>query len=201
MASLETITFAVVDAWLTGFTWTTAPNIATEAHESTGATTATEEDDDTPRLPTLDFIMPSAEELLFNQPLAREDSPTDQIVFEMGRMEGDASFVFKCSSKAQAEVFREEWRRNTFQSMLLDGEAKMPVVKTLPATYFGLTDLVRIMLKPRTFLFQPTSEDGTVLEDLWILRHDALIEYPLLEVEPLPGTGPMDIVIEHLRCS
>jgi hypothetical protein len=200
MASLEATTFAAIDAWLAGFTWTTAPNRLLEAHESPGATTTTEEDDDTPRLPTLDMDMPSADELLYNQPLAREDSPTDQIVFELGRMEGKARFIFQCDSKAQAEVFREEWRRNTFQSMLADGEHKMPVVKQLPATYFGVVDHIRVMLEPQTFLFQPTSED-TVLEDRWVLRHDALISYPLFEVEPLPGTGTMDVIIEHLRCS
>lgn len=200
MASLETITFAAIDTWLAGFTWTTAPNRLLEAAESPGATTTTEEDDDTPRLPTLDLDMPSSDELLYNQPNALEDSPTDQIVFDMGRNEGKARFIFKCESKAQAETFREEWRRNLFQSMLEDGEAKMPVVKQLAATYFGVVDHVRVMFEPKTFLFQPTSPD-TVLEDLWVLRHDALISYPLFEVEPLPGSGPMDIIVEHLRCS
>ena len=200
MASLEATVFATIDAWLAGFTWTTDPNRATQAHESVGATTATEEGDSTPRLPTLDFIMPSADEVLLNSPLARDDSPTDVIVYEMGRNEGSATFQFKCSSEAEAETFREEWRRNVFQSMLEDGEVRMPVSKILPATFFGVNDLVRVMLEPKTFIFQPESED-TVLEDLWVLRHDALVEYPLLVAEPLPGTGRMDIVIEHLRCT
>lgn len=201
MASPEETARSIIEAWISGFVWTTSPNIAVRAHTPLGATDgATEEGDCTPRLPTLDFEMPQSDELLWDIPLAREDSPTDQIVYDLGRMEAKATFIFKCSSQPQAETFRQEWRRNTFQSMLSDGNARMPVTKVLPGIFESLNDHVRVMLEPATFIFQPTSGD-TVLENLWILRHDALISYPLLQVESGSTGRICDIVLEHSRCT
>lgn len=192
MASLEETTREIVKAWLDGFTWTVPPNVIVRAHEPVAATAgATEEDDSAPALPTLDFSMPDTEEILFEAALAREDSPTAQTVFDMGRNEGEARFIFRCRSRAEAETFRSEWRRNTFQSMLEDGEQKLPVVKQLDGIFFGITDHIRIMLKPKTFLFQPTTQD-TGLENLWILMTEALVSFPLFEQEPAASpTGRM----------
>ncbi len=200
MPSLEATTRDIVKVWLDGFTWTVPPNVIIKAHAPIDAPAgATEENDCAPLLPTLDFSMPNTEEILFEQALAREDSPPGPIVFSMGRNEGDARFIFRCRSEAEAETFRSEWRRNAFQSMLEDGEHNLPVVKKLDGVFFGITDHIRIMLKPTTFLFQPTSAD-TALENLWILITEALISFPLFEVEPV-ATGRMnEISLVHHRC-
>jgi hypothetical protein len=203
--AVEETTRQLVDAWLAGFTWTTAPNVSARAHTAAGATSpATEEDDCAPDLPTLAFELNApADEILLNHSIAREDSPTDQIVYEHGRAESAGQFVFKCRSEAEANEFKREFRSNAWLSMQADGETKMPVVKRLDGTFLdavlGVPDHIRVMLSPTGFISHPTS-NNTAVDDTWILRHAALVSYPLLEIEPPPGSGRMCVVINHQRC-
>lgn len=206
MTAEETTTRALVAAWLQSFTWTTAPNISTQPHTpQQAAQPATEEGDAVPTLPTLAFKLgpDPADEVLLNSPHTRDDSPTDRIVYELGRAESRASFVFRCRSQAEAETFKREFRDNAWASMLADGDVSMPIVKRLDGTFLdpaaGVDDHIRVFLDDQGFITHPSSSD-TAIEDLWVLRHSCLVSYPLFFIEPAPGTGRMDVVINHLRC-
>jgi hypothetical protein len=204
----ETTARALVEQWLQTFVWTTTPNISVQAATPQQATQpATEEDDAVPSLPTLAFRLGpnAADEVLLHIPKTRDDSPTDQIVYELGRAESVGSFVFKCRSEDEAKAFKREFRDNAWLSMAADGDTQMPVAKKLEGTFLddgtaGVDDHVRVFLEPTGFITHPSSND-TAVEDLWILRHACLVSYPLFAVEPLPGTGRMDVIINHVRCS
>jgi hypothetical protein len=202
--SLEETTRDIIQAWLDGFTWSTVPTVVVRPHDPTPAVQpATEEDDCTPRLPVIELKMSPSMSIPYNSPVAREDSPTDQLVYDIGRAEASSQFMISCDSKAQAEAFRGEWRTNLWLDMLADGQTKMPIVKKLDGFFLavglGVTDHIRVMLEPENFIYQPDTED-TIGEDLWVLRHDCLISYPILILEPPPGSGRMCVVINHQRC-
>ena len=206
MIAEETTTRELVDTWLASFTWTNPPNVSTTPHTPTGATAPVlEEDDCAPDLPTLSFELgPNpADEILYHQPLAREDSPTDQLVFDMGRAESEGTFVFKCGSEAEAALYKREFRDNAWASMRQDGAAKVPVVKRLDGTFvdlaLGVPDHIRVMLSPNGFITHPSTPD-TAKENTWIVRHSCLVSYPLFIIEPPPGSGRMCVLINHLRC-
>jgi hypothetical protein len=208
MIAEETTARALVEDWIQTFTWTTVPTLSVQAQAPQQATQpATEEGDAVPALPTMAFRLgpDPADEVLLHEPLARDDSPSDQIVYELGRAESAGSFVFKCRSQAEAETFKREFRDNAWVSMAADGDTKMPVVKRLDGTFLddgtiGVDDHVRLFLSPTAFISHPSSND-TAIEDLWVLRHACMLSYPLFSVEPAPGSGRMDVVINHLRCS
>jgi len=121
----------------------------------------------------------------------------DRAILDFGGVSAEAGLVWRCASEEDAEAFRSQFRAR----FLLKTQEETPgkpagsLVVKLPADFFGVfPGTVTLYLQTgNNLIFPERRESGLV--DYWVLTHSALVTLPLLVLEPLPGTGFMDILI------
>jgi hypothetical protein len=122
----------------------------------------------------------------------------DRGILDFGELSTEAGLTWRCASEEHAEAFREQFRSLLLLQTQEEAAGKLAGTLTikLPATFLGVIDgVVTLYLeKGRNLIFPERRETGMV--DYWVLTHSALVTLPLLVLEPLPGTGFMDVLIE-----
>jgi hypothetical protein len=121
----------------------------------------------------------------------------DRAILDFGGLSMQAGLVWRCASEDDAEAFRSQFRSKFLLTTQEETAGKLAgtfVVK-LPATFFDtIAGTVTLYLqKGNNLIFPERRETGLV--DYWVLTHSALVTLPLLVLEPLPGTGFMDVLI------
>jgi hypothetical protein len=121
---------------------------------------------------------------------------TDRAIVDFGSVAVNATFVWRCGSKADAEAFRSQFRA----AFLLYARAQWTVLETpvvtLPATFLGAYEgEVTLYMESTNNLIYPERRDTGVV-DYWVLKHALLVTFPLVVLEPTPGTGIMNVLIE-----
>lgn len=120
----------------------------------------------------------------------------ERVIWDYGETEAEGAIIWRAKSEAEAEAFREQFRGFFLLAAEASGTvADTPVLK-LPATFFGaVTDDVLVYFqKAGNLKFAERRETGVV--DYWVLAHAVMVTYPLLVLEPDPGTGIMNVLIE-----
>ncbi len=119
----------------------------------------------------------------------------DQAILDFGEASAPATFVWRCASEAHAEAFREQFRAKFLLAARDSNDVGVPVLK-LDATFYGVyaSQIAIYTETGENMVYAASRETGVV--DYWILAHSMLVAFPLLVLEPEPGTGIMDILIE-----
>jgi hypothetical protein len=119
----------------------------------------------------------------------------DRAVFDFGALRSSVDIVWRCTSEAVAKLARSEIRSHILLEASASGSVEGLVMLHLTGTFAGLTMPIRLMLTPGAHIIGPDMRE-TVRRSYWETRLRGQIEYPLWVLEPEPGTGTMDIVID-----
>jgi hypothetical protein len=116
-------------------------------------------------------------------------------VLDFGEAATPAMFKWRCASEDDAEAFREQFRSRFLLAAMDSSDAETPVLK-LDATFYGGYDAqIAIYTETGDNMVYPSSRETGVV-DYWILAHSMMVAFPLLVLEPAPGIGIMDVLIE-----
>jgi len=121
----------------------------------------------------------------------------DQAILDFGGVSTEARLAWRCGSEEHAEAFRSQFRAFFLLKSQEEAPNKPPgtLVVKLPASFFGVFGgEVKLYLEKGSNLVYPERRE-TGIVDYWVLAHAALVTFPLLVLEPEPGTGFMDILI------
>ncbi len=119
----------------------------------------------------------------------------DRALLDYGELSAAAAFTWRCGSEEHAEAFREQFRSSFLLACERDGKLADTPVLQLDATFFGFhPGRVYVYLEDGENLIFPSRRE-TGIVDYWVLTHSMMVTLPLLVLEPLPGTGFMDVLI------
>lgn len=184
MASLGRQVRDELVTWASGLGLSNSPTItARQASQSDGNET----------LPSLHFEFTTEEEHTDNWPPEELSTAGGVGVLDFGSVESQGRIVYRCASEAEAETFREEFRRKVLFDAMSRDASGVPWVVRWSATLQGQTlRSVDLAMDPTVNLYGPRE---TQVRDLWIVTRDAHLEWPLIETEET-GSGTQDVVVD-----